>query len=129
MAASRWALQKSTEGNPIGMLEINRDISERKKAEEQAKFYMAKLEQSNLALQDFAYIAAHDMKEPLRKVMSFGNLLSQKYKDSLAQTGNDYLNRMLHATERMQSLLMGLLDYSRVATACRAIQGCRSCPA
>ena len=117
MAASRWAIQKSTEGNPIGMLEINRDISERKKAEEQAKFYMAKLEQSNLALQDFAYIAAHDMKEPLRKVMSFGNLLSQKYKDSLAQTGNDYLNRMLHATERMQSLLMGLLDYSRVATA------------
>ena len=44
-------------------------------------------------------------------------MLSQKSKDSLAQSGNDYLNRMLHATERMQSLLTGLLDYSRVATA------------
>jgi PAS domain S-box-containing protein len=114
---------------------INLDISARKQMEEDIRkardelelrvqertaelnSYMTKLERSNQALQDFAYIAAHDMKEPLRKVISFGNLLSQKYKDSLAQTGNDYLNRMLHATERMQSLLTGLLDYSRVATA------------
>ena len=78
---------------------------------------MAKLEQSNQALQDFASIAAHDMKEPLRKVIAFGNMLRQKYGDSLGQSGNDYLNRMLDATERMQSLLTGLLDYSRVTTA------------
>ena len=81
------------------------------------KSYMAKLEQSNQALQDFASIAAHDLKEPLRKVTSFGIMLRQKYEDSLGQTGNDYLDRMLSATERMQSLLAGLLDYSRVATA------------
>ena len=81
------------------------------------KSYMAKLEQSNQALQDFASIAAHDLKEPLRKVTSFGIMLRQKYEDSLGQTGNDYLDRMLDATERMQSLLAGLLDYSRVATA------------
>jgi len=56
------------------------------------------------------------MKEPLRKVISFGNMLRQKCGDSLEQSGNDYLDRMLHATERMQSLLTGLLDYSRVAT-------------
>ncbi|MFZ0943157.1 MAG: PAS domain S-box protein [Syntrophobacteraceae bacterium] len=79
--------------------------------------YMAKLEQSNQALQDFASIAAHDMKEPLRKVIAFGNMLRQKYEDPLGETGNDYLNRMLGATERMQSLLAGLLDYSRVTTA------------
>ncbi len=79
--------------------------------------YMAKLEQSNQALQDFASIAAHDLKEPLRKVNSFGVMLRQKYKDPLGQTGNDYLDRMLNATDRMQSLLAGLLDYSRVATA------------
>jgi PAS domain S-box-containing protein len=80
------------------------------------KTYMAKLEQSNQALQDFAYIAAHDMNEPLRKVISFGNVLRQKCGDSLEQSGNDYLNRMLNATERMQSLLKGLLEYSRVTT-------------
>ncbi|MGO9414871.1 MAG: sensor histidine kinase, partial [Syntrophobacteraceae bacterium] len=74
-------------------------------------------EQSNQALQDFASIAAHDMKEPLRKVIAFGNMLRQKYEDPLGETGNDYLNRMLGATERMQSLLAGLLDYSRVTTA------------
>ena len=78
--------------------------------------YMAKLDQSNQALQDFASIAAHDMKEPLRKVISFGNMLRQKSGKSMGQSGNDYLNRMLNATERMQSLLTGLLDYSRVAT-------------
>ncbi|MGO9018494.1 MAG: sensor histidine kinase [Syntrophobacteraceae bacterium] len=49
--------------------------------------------------------------------MSFGNMLRQKCEDSLGLTGNDYLNRMLHATERMQSLLTGLLDYARVTTA------------
>ncbi|MGA3113692.1 MAG: PAS domain S-box protein [Syntrophobacteraceae bacterium] len=91
IVASRWAIQRGPEGNPCGMLEIDRDISERKKAEEQVKLYMAKLEQSNHALQDFASIAAHDLKEPLRKVISFGNMLRQKCEDSLGQTGNDYL--------------------------------------
>ncbi|SPF37261.1 Multi-sensor signal transduction histidine kinase (fragment) [Syntrophobacter sp. SbD1] len=56
------------------------------------------------------------MKEPLRKVISFGNMLRLESGESLGQSGNDYLHRMIHATERMQSLLTGLLDYSRVAT-------------
>jgi signal transduction histidine kinase len=76
----------------------------------------AALERSNQGLRDFASIASHDMREPLRKVISFGDMLRQKYKDSLGQTGNDYLNRMLGATERMQSLLTGLLEYSRIIT-------------
>ena len=117
VVASRWAIQKDADGSPTGMLEINRDITPRKKAEEQLASYMAKIEESNQALQDFAYIAAHDMKEPLRKVIAFGNMLRQKSGDSLGQSGNDYLHRMLNATARMQSLLAGLLDYSRVAAA------------
>jgi PAS domain S-box-containing protein len=117
VVASRWAIQKDADGNPTGMLEINRDITARKKAEEQLDSYMAKIEESNQALQDFAYIAAHDMKEPLRKVIAFGNMLRQKSGDLLGESGNDYLHRMLNATARMQSLLAGLLDYSRVAAA------------
>ena len=123
------------DGQILGTSGFARDITERKQMEEELRKsrdelelrvrertaelnrYMTKLEQSNQALQDFASIAAHDMKEPLRKVMSFGNMLRQKCEDSLGQTGNDYLNRMLHATDRMQSLLAGLLDYSRVTTA------------
>lgn len=80
------------------------------------KSFMARLEQSNQALQDFASIAAHDLQEPLRKVITFGNMVKQRYIDSLGQTGSDYISRMLDATQRMQSLLKGLLEYSRVAT-------------
>jgi light-regulated signal transduction histidine kinase (bacteriophytochrome) len=54
------------------------------------------------------------MQEPLRKVVSFGHMLRQKCSDGLGQSGNDYLNRMLDATKRMQSLLKRLLEYSRV---------------
>jgi light-regulated signal transduction histidine kinase (bacteriophytochrome) len=77
---------------------------------------MAKLEQSNQALQDFASIASHDLQEPLRKVSAFGNMLKQKCGGSLEDDGRDYLERILNANQRMQSLLTGLLDYSRVTT-------------
>ncbi len=80
------------------------------------KMYMAKLEESNQALQDFAFIAAHDLQEPLRKVKSFGNMLGQKFADSLGEQGQDYLRRMLGANERMDSLLKSLLEYSRLST-------------
>lgn len=72
------------------------------------------LERSNEALREFASIASHDMREPLRKVMSFGNMLRRNYGSALEDAGNDYLNRMIGATERMQSLITSLLEYSRV---------------
>ncbi len=83
---------------------------------EELKTYMAKLEESNQALEDFASIASHDMQEPLRKVVSFGNILRQTYKEALGEKGIDYLNRMIGAANRMESLLKGLLEYSRVTT-------------
>jgi PAS domain S-box-containing protein len=101
-----WELRKSRDELELRVEDRTREL----------KRYMAKLKESNRALEDFAFIASHDMKEPLRKVISFGNMLQQKHKDSLGQTGNDYLNRMLDATERMQSLLTGLLEYSRITT-------------
>ncbi|MGO9535389.1 MAG: ATP-binding protein [Syntrophobacteraceae bacterium] len=103
-------------GKNIGSVGILSDLTDYKKAEALVRQRTAELQRSNQALQDFAFIASHDMQEPLRKVVSFGNMLQQKYKDSLEQTGNDYLNRMLDATKRMHSLLTGLLEYSRVTT-------------
>ena len=100
----------------VGTVGILSDVTDYKRAEALVRQRTAELQRSNQALQDFAFIASHDMKEPLRKVISFGNMLRQKYKDSLEQTGNDYLNRMLDAAERMHSLLTGLLEYSRVTT-------------
>ena len=103
-------------GKNIGSVGILSDLTDYKQAEVLVRQRTAELQRSNQALQDFAFIASHDMQEPLRKVISFGNMLQQKYKDSLEQTGNDYLNRMLDATKRMHSLLTGLLEYSRVTT-------------
>ena len=101
------------------------DIDERKRMEEslhkslielelsnQARTAtIAKLEESNQALQDFASIASHDLQEPLRKVTAFGNMLKQKCGGSLEDHGRDYLERILNANQRMQSLLTGLLEY------------------
>lgn len=96
------------------ILEMGIDITERKQAEAALNATVVRLEQSNQALQDFTSIASHDMKEPLRKVLSFGNMLRQKYKEMLGEKGNDYLDRMIDAASRMQTLLTSLLEYSRV---------------
>jgi signal transduction histidine kinase len=92
------------------------EVAERKRAQEELKRYMAKLEQNNQALQEFASIASHDMREPLRKVTNFGNLLEQKHGLSLGEEGKNYLTRMLNAADRMQLLLNSLFDYARVST-------------
>lgn len=75
-----------------------------------------KLELSNRDLQEFAYIASHDLQEPLRKVQAFGDRLVQKYADVLDETGQDYLNRMQAASRRMQILINDLLSLSRIST-------------
>lgn len=80
------------------------------------KTYMAKLEQSNQTLQDFASIASHDLQEPLRKVTTFGKMLKSKCGAAIDGVGEDYLNRMLSAAGRMQTLLRDLLEFSRVST-------------
>lgn len=67
-------------------------------------------------LQEFAYIASHDLQEPLRKVQAFGERLQRKYAAELGEQGQDYLARMLNASGRMQGFLHGLLEFSRVVT-------------
>ncbi len=103
-------------GNLRFMTGVASDITDGKKAEEELTLYMQKLQESNQALQEFASIASHDLQEPLRKVSAFGNRLGDMYGNSLGREGQNYLNRMLNATERMQALLTSLLDYSRVTT-------------
>jgi PAS domain S-box-containing protein len=73
------------------------------------------LNRSNDNLQQFAYVASHDLQEPLRKVQSFGDLLTQQYSDQLGE-GVTYLERMQAAASRMSGLIKDLLAYSRIAT-------------
>ncbi|MBD0327925.1 MAG: PAS domain-containing protein, partial [Pyrinomonadaceae bacterium] len=89
---------------------------ERKRAEESLRAYATRLNRSNRELQDFAYVASHDLQEPLRKVRTFGDRLNAKYAEALGEQGRDYLKRMEGATVRMQDLIDDLLELSRVTT-------------
>lgn len=99
-----------------GILVNSRDISQRKQDEEKLCLYTLKLEQSNRELQDFAYVASHDLQEPLRKVQAFGDRLEKKCGEILSDEGRDYIKRMRDASARMQTLINDLLTFSRVTT-------------
>jgi PAS domain S-box-containing protein len=100
----------------IGVSSIHRDISERKRAEQEVKAYMAKLESVNRELQEFSFVASHDLQEPLRKIQKFSDLVCMRCSGALEDEGIDYLRRMQNAARRMEALLDALLAYSRVTT-------------
>jgi PAS domain S-box-containing protein len=108
-----WASVRLSDGSIIG---IGIDITERKRAAEKLANYMEQLELSNKELQEFAFVASHDLQEPLRKIRTFGEMLVSKFNNSLAETGRDYVDRMQKASIRMQRLIDSLLTYSRIST-------------
>src|SRR5690606_26727775 len=93
-----------------------RTEEEHKQAEIALEIYTRKLEASNRELEEFAYVASHDLQEPLRKIMTFGDRLRNKYSVALDEVGQDYLARMQNAAARMQALISDLLNLSRVST-------------
>jgi len=103
-------------GQRTHLLSIFRDITERKIAEEKMREFSGLLERSNRELQDFAYVASHDLQEPLRKVAVFSDRLKVKFGDALGAEGIDYVERMQKATARMQTLITDLLSFSRVTS-------------
>ncbi len=92
------------------------DLSPQKRAEEAVRQYAGRLEQSNRELQDFAFVASHDLQEPLRKIQAFGERLNERLKDQLDDATRDYLERMLNAAGRMRAMINDLLSLSRVTT-------------
>ena len=97
-----------------GVFAAARDITDRKRVDEKLKLYSDKLERSNRELQDFAQVASHDLQEPLRKILSFGDRLKTKAGESLDGDSQDYLQRMCNAAARMQTLINDLMAFSRV---------------
>jgi PAS domain S-box-containing protein len=142
----RWILARGLtyrdgSGNPVRMLGAVMDVTERRRIEETLRAshdelgvrvkerteelakanaalqaYAARLETLNKDLQEFAFVASHDLAEPLRKIKSFAARLKTKYEPLLGAQGCDYLARMGNAADRMQALLHSLLSYSRVTT-------------
>lgn len=92
------------------------EIAERQRAEAELTEAVAQLERSNRELQDFAYVASHDLQEPLRKIRAFGDRLTSQCGEALGMRGCDYLARMQQAAARMQTLITDLLAFSRVTT-------------
>ena len=83
---------------------------------QELRLYSAKLERSNRELQDFAQVGSHDLQEPLRKILSFGDRLKSKAGELLDEECRDYLERMTNAAARMQFLITDLMTFSRVET-------------
>jgi light-regulated signal transduction histidine kinase (bacteriophytochrome) len=92
------------------------DVSDSERHAEQMREHTLKLERSNRELQDFAYVASHDLQEPLRKIEAFGDRLVNRYGKDLPDDGRMFLDRMQNAAGRMRRLINDLLDYSRVTT-------------
>jgi two-component system, LuxR family, sensor kinase FixL len=103
-------------GRPTGLRTFLLDITQRKRAEAALVEQADKLARSNAELEQFAYVASHDLQEPLRKIQAFGDRLKTKYEAGLGPEGLDYLTRMQNAASRMQTLIQDLLSLSRVAS-------------
>lgn len=101
---------------PLKFIGNTVDVTEMKVYEKDLKYKIEELNRSNQDLEQFAYIASHDLQEPLRKVMAFGDRLNIKYGEQLGSDGQFYLSRMLDAASRMKILMENLLSYSRVST-------------
>ncbi len=115
------------EGVIQGGVAILQDVSARREAEQALHRRSEELARSNADLQKFAYIASHDLQEPLRMVASFLGLIQHRYGGRLDGDADTYINQAVEGARRMQALIRGLLAYSRLSTQShpRAAVSCR----
>ncbi|HEX3034074.1 MAG TPA: PAS domain S-box protein [Thermodesulfobacteriota bacterium] len=116
----RWLWFESTgrifqtaTGETRGVI-TSRDITERKRAEENQAQLLKELQVANQELKDFAYVVSHDLKAPLRAISSLADWIATDYRDKLDEEGKEQLDLLISRVKRMHSLVDGILQYSRV---------------
>lgn len=110
-------VNKDNKGNPENMIGVCFDVTGLQEGNEKLVLKLnEELLRSNQELERFAYVASHDLQEPLRMVTSFTQLLSMQYADKLDDRAREYINYAVDGTKRMYELLNGLLTYSRIQT-------------
>lgn len=102
-------------GNVSGFVEVLRDMTEQKRSEERLAQQARALKQSNEDLQRFAYVASHDLQEPLRMIASYSQLLVRKNENRLDRDSREYASIVVSGVERMRNLIRDLLEFSRLA--------------
>ncbi len=107
---------KDEKGKILQSRSIVIDITERKKAEEEITDALEEVKRSNAELEQFAYVASHDLQEPLRMVSGFANLLEKRYKESLDEDAHDFIDFIIDGANRMHNLINDLLAFSRIGT-------------
>ena len=121
--STKASIDRNQDGNPIRMSGVCFDITDMKKGAERTLFRLNEdLLRSNRELEQFAYVASHDLQEPLRMVSSFTQLLALKYQDKLDSDAREYINYAVDGAVRMQNLINDLLEFSRIETKGKILQ-------
>lgn len=107
---------RNEQGAVVMILVVFRNVTEQYRQQQALIQSNLSLEQSNHSLEQFAYVASHDLQEPLRKIRSFGDLLRNSYGQALDESGIDLIARMQAASERMSTLIQSLLAYARLSS-------------
>ncbi|GEO82374.1 sensor histidine kinase [Pararhodospirillum oryzae] len=111
----RGAVILDDSGHPAMVIGPIQDITESKLAQEQIQQTIDALTRSNVELERFAYVASHDLQEPIRNIVAYTQLLAQRYRARLDEDADEFLGYIVNGAKRMQALVLDLLEYSRLS--------------